>query len=523
MLKSFIARRVRRSDRGAVLVIAVPALAMAIAAAALGVDIGRIALDKRNDQNVADLAALDAARAVGFILNTTNQAGYDAAAQAAAVASATRNGFAHGVSGRTVAAVAGTMNSSNVFAAGGTSAVQVTITSYLDYAFRPNGRTVTATAVAHVGSPIAAFSIGSNLVGLDTSKSYLDPMLKSMLGASGNLTAVSYNGLATGNVTLGGLQNALIASGISVGTMSQLLNTDIKITDLLQATATALGTSTATTEINDLLAANLNAAATIKLSQLVNVATPSDSAALAGTVNVFQLVNGAAAIANGSNFATVASGVSIPGLMTVDAAVKVISPAQTAIGPVGTTAETAQVVLRLTLHLKVGLLGSAVNVTLDITSGSAHGTLTSIVCGVSPSIGVSASTAAATATASASTAITGTLTLSPSTIGATGPTALSFSHPTEFAPVSKRAPSAAASGIGSVSFGIAATGNILLNLVLAVLNPLGSVLSTALTNATSALTPILKATGITVGSADVTALGIYPSPSSCGGHPRLAS
>ena len=75
---------------------AIPALALCIAAAALGVDIGRIAVDKRSDQKVADMAALDAARAVGLILDTTNQAGYNSAAQTAAVASVARNGFTVG-------------------------------------------------------------------------------------------------------------------------------------------------------------------------------------------------------------------------------------------------------------------------------------------------------------------------------------------------------------------------------------------------------------------------------------------
>ena len=77
-----------RRERGAVLVLAVPAVVVCIAAAALGIDIGRVALDKRSDQRVADLAALDAARAVGDILHTTNQAGYNTAAQTAAVCAA---------------------------------------------------------------------------------------------------------------------------------------------------------------------------------------------------------------------------------------------------------------------------------------------------------------------------------------------------------------------------------------------------------------------------------------------------
>ncbi len=495
---------------------------MAISFAALGVDIGRIAVDEKTDQKVADLAALDAARALGFILNTTNQAGYDSAAQVAANASAARNGFTQNGTTHTVTVLTGSLDSSNNFVHDASvAAVQVVVKSRLVNQFISGSKDLTATAVALVGGPIAAFSVGSTLASLDTSRSYLDPLLKSMLGASGNLSAVGYDGLATGNVSLGKLQTALLAAGVSVGTINELLTTDIKVKTLLQAAATALGPSTATTEINDLIAANINSTATIKLNQLVNVATPSDSAVLNGTVNVYQLVTGSAELMNGSNFATIATGVTLSSLATVDASVKLISPAQTGIGPVGTTAENAQGVVKLTLHLKVGLLANAVDVALTYNVGEAKGTLTSIVCGISPSIGVSANTAGATITAIGTTAVTGTLTLSPSTITGTGPTALNFSYPSEFTPVSKRVPNSSA-GLGSTTIGSSGTGNVLLNLILAAVNPLNTVLSNALASANTLITPTLKALGIDVGAADVSALGIFPDPTSCGGHPRLA-
>ncbi|MBA2609315.1 MAG: hypothetical protein H0U92_10275 [Actinobacteria bacterium] len=520
LLPPFLRRDSRRDERGAVLIIGAVACLMAISFAALGVDIGRIAVDKKNDQNVADLAALDAARALGFVVNTTNQAGYDGAANTAADASAARNHFVENGSTFTVDSLTGSLNSSNNFVPDASaSAVQVTVKSRVKNQFVSGSKDLTATAVALVGGPIAAFSVGSTLTSLDTSRSYLDPVLKNWLGATGSLSAVSYNGLATGNVSLGKLQTALLAAGVSVGTVDQLLTTDITVKKLLQATASALGTSTATTEINDLIAANINQTATIKLNQLVNVATPSDSAVLSGTVNVYHLVNGAAELMNGSSFATVANNVTI-GAATLDASVKLISPAQTGIGPIGTTAENAQGVVKATLHVKAGLLNDAVDVALTYTVGQAKGTLSSIVCGASPSIGVSVATAGSSVSATGTTAVTGTLTLTPTSVAASGPTALSFGYPAEFTPVSKRAPNAT-SGLGSTTIATTGTGNVLLNLILAVTNPLTNVIATAVTNATSTLTPILKAIGLDVGAADVTALGIFPDPTSCGGHPRL--
>ena len=63
-LGHFLRIRRARDERGAVLIIVIPAMVMAIFACALGIDVGRIAVDKRNDQSVADVAVLDASRAL---------------------------------------------------------------------------------------------------------------------------------------------------------------------------------------------------------------------------------------------------------------------------------------------------------------------------------------------------------------------------------------------------------------------------------------------------------------------------
>lgn len=49
-------------ERGSVLILSTVCLVIAMLAAALAVDLGRLASDKRTDQKIADLAALDAAR-----------------------------------------------------------------------------------------------------------------------------------------------------------------------------------------------------------------------------------------------------------------------------------------------------------------------------------------------------------------------------------------------------------------------------------------------------------------------------
>jgi uncharacterized membrane protein len=521
-LLTTLVRRItaRANDRGAVMIIAVGAVVMAIAAAALGVDLGRVELEKRTDQNVADLAALDAARAVGFILNTTNQAGYNTAAQSAAVASAARNGFSG--AGKTVTATVGSLDANNAFTATGTSAVKVVTASSIKYAFHPGSKALTATGVALVGSPIAAFSVGSTLASLDTSKSQLDPMLRTWLG-SGSLSAVSYNGLAGSNLSLSALQTALLAQGMSVGTTQQLLDQQLTLAQLFTATASALttqGKNVAAAEVQDIINASITNSTKVKLSDLLDVATPSDSAALAAEFNVYQLVTGSAQVANGSSFVSVPlTGINLLGLTGVSLSASVISPAQTGIGPVGTTASNAQVALKVTVNVGLGALLPVVNVTLTYTAANAQGTLTSIVCGASPSIAVSDYAAGVTVSGIGAT-ILGDMNVS-SSVAQTAASTLTFSHPTEFSPtyLGKHV-GASTAGVSLASVSVTGTG------ATAALQPLlQAALPTTLSTLDTALQPVirplLRGLGLEVSQTDVEALGIYPSPSSCGGHPRL--
>ncbi len=514
----------RRRDRGAVFVLAIPALAICIAAAALAVDIGRIAVDKRSDQKVADMAALDAARAVGLVLGTTNQAGYNAAAQTAAVASVARNEFVVGEDGRTVTAVVGTINSqTNQFVPGGSEAVQVTATSHIENAFLPGGRDLTARAVALIGSPIGAFSVGSTLASLDTSKSLLDPMLQGMLGTGASFAAVSYQGIAGSNVTLGALQTELLGLGYDVGTADDLLTTEIEVADFYRATANALtveGKNVAAAEVNDMPLASISSSLTVRLGELLNVASPSDSAMLAAAVNAYQLVTGAAQVANGANFISVPlAGITFPGLAGVALSAYVIEPAKTAVGPVGTTAENAQVRLKLNVSVALGVLLPVAHVELTYTTAEAEAALSSIVCGGSPSMGISARTAGVTIAGPATTTL-GTMQVSAAS-APTGPTALSFSHPIEFGPTASKHIGVTGTGLNVAAVSVTGSG------ATAALAPtlqalLPGVLSTINTALNPTVRPLLASLGLNIASADVAALGIFPDATSCGGHPRLA-
>ena len=528
LLSRLVPSRRSRNERGAVIIIVIPAMVMAIFACALGVDVGRIAVDKRNDQGVADVAALDAARALSSLVSTLPYATYQSMAQTEAAASAVRNGFTR--SDQHITATVGSLNPlTNAFSASGNTAVQVVATSVLKHAFVSSSSNLQATSVAKIsyidgvgGSAMAAFSVGSTLVSLDTSKSRLDPMLKTMLGASGSFSAVSYDGLASANLSVAKLQTALLAAGLNVGTPTQLLTSDIKVTDLLHAAATALtsqGSNVAAAEVNDLINTTIASSLTVKLGQLLNIASPSDAAALSGTFNIYQLVVGSAEIANGSNFVSIPlTGVNLGSLAGVSLSAKVISPATTAIGPVGTTAENTQIAMKVNVDVPLGGILPVAHVALTYTTAEAHGTLTSIVCGPSPSIGINAN-ASAVAVSGVATTLVGNMNIS-SSVAQTGTTALSFSHPSEFAPTTTKHIGVANNGISLSTVTVSGTGaTVALAPVLQLALP--SVLLTLDVALQPLIRPLFAALGLDLSSADIAALGIYPSPSNCSGPPAL--
>lgn len=503
------------------MVMAVPVVLLSFVAAALSVDIGRQVLEKRADQSVADLAALDAARAVGNFPTSALPATLSAAAQTAATASAARNGFSPDAT-HSVTAVLGSIDStSNAFVPTGTSAVQVTVGSAIDYVFMPGTKNVLARAVARVGSPEAAFSVGSTLASLDTKKSRLDPILSTWLG-SGSLSLVSYDGLATADVALSSLQRELLEMGFDVGTAQKLLDVDLTLVQLLTATAQALGQDgepTAQTEINDLITASVTTSNTLRLGDFVNIAQPSSDAALDAAVNVFQLVTSSAQVANGNSFVDVPlTGITVPGVTGVTLKARVNEPAQIAVGPIGTSADTSQVTLRVTANVPLGALLPTAAVTLDYTSADASAVLTDLQCGVAaPGISLEAATSAVSVSGTG-VVPAGTMTIW-STIGSSSTASHDFDHPAEFSPFYRH--------IGASTLGLATSVNVAGSGATLTLAPLlQAQLPTTLTTINVALSPVIRpllaSLGLNIAAADLTALSIVPDPASCGGTPRLA-
>jgi len=353
------------------------------AAALLVLDVANLFHQQRELQKAADAAALAA-------VEMLDEACVAPAATARAIARA--NGFPDD---GTLGTECGTwavddraqtpQNLSNYFEPGGAdfNAVRVRLERDMPYLMVFGGaasRRIDAEATA-TGRPLDAFSIGSGLLGLSDA-SIVNRLLGGLLGSSVTLDLASYQGLATAQVRLLDLAQA---APISVGTVDQLLASDVRLGDLLLASANALSADNAlaATALQTLAlqAPNINVA----LADLLSVDSPTPAAAGEARVNAFDLLMTAAQIANGNNLLDLGTVISLPGVANVSLQAVVIEPAQIAVGGVGATARTAQVRLRLNvqaLDLNLGLISlTALNLPIYLEGMPAQATLTRMRCG----------------------------------------------------------------------------------------------------------------------------------------------
>lgn len=548
-------RRRRREERGAILLMAVPGLILALVCTALSVDIGRQVFEKRSDQSVADAAALDASRDPANALTR-------------AQASALRNGFNPAAPGHVLTVQRGTLDSNKVFtAAAAGTAVLVTVSSHLDYVFAPGERTLTARAVAVMGGgKEAGFKIGTTLASLDTTKS---PLLNAVLGKwiGGTADVVGWQGLVSSRVKLDALRQQLELAdvGVQFATAEQLLAADVTLAKLATATAAVL---TAKGDTNAALfagpsgiIAQMTNAATFKLGDMIGVASGSEASALATEFNAFSLLTGSAMVANGSNAISVPNiGITIANVGTTSLSLKVVEAAKWYVGPDATintavphrTTGQVQLTLTPTLNIPITVAGlTAVTVTgslpVALTAAGADATLTTITCPnptggerVTVDLKPVASTAAGTLVVGASLSVpvpflpplVVPVTFNAATSGTWGtdpaPAALDFTYPGDF--YSATNPTAAPKRVGASPLGLGAATTFsttatvgtppvvpalltgVLNGLLTTVTPLvGPAVSTALKPIltsldTLVLKPLLDTLGISIGAADVTAL-----------------
>jgi uncharacterized membrane protein len=524
--------RAAADERGSILILATVGIVVAMIAAALAVDLGRLASDKRDDQKIADLAALDAARNLSSA----------AAACSAAQASAARNGYN---SLSCAAVVLGHVDSlTKVFSAGGANdAVQVSVRSNFSTAFPFVGgpSSTGGKAVAAVKSQ-AGFSIGSSLGNFSSADNVvLNKVLGKLFNNPGavSLSAVTYQGLAGSTIKLGDL-----AAQLGFGSVDTMLTSTVTLGQLLTATGTVLSNSNTIlgASVTGLASLVLSGTSSFKLGDIITAQQGSGVAASTG-INVLDLITGSAELANKSHLVDVGTSMTLPvtgvGSLATKLSLTVIEAAQTYIGPVGGSVKTAQVSETLTPNLNanalgLGLLTVSGDIPVALTSAGATGTLNSITCTSPQGIGVGVS--ATPVTTSVSTTLTvsslgipvASVKVGPASADSASATnSVSFSYPAEFTPTaSPKSTPAVPPGLaltgGQISvtlLGLLPLGITASNIAAAVL---GIVNNTVTAVSNQVLSPTFAAMGLKLGQVDVAALKDAFNPATCG-QPGLMS
>lgn len=367
-------------QRGAIGLMAALTLGIALVFLLLVIDSGRLYLEKRNLQRVADMAALEAASRGG-------DCAAGATATAYATASATRNGFILPDPTRSLAVACGALsldaNNLRVFGADpskseairviASHAVPRSIAGGIGALFggAPAGSTLnlSATAVAALPPPVAALTIRSTLLNVDTSKSaMLNALFSGLLGGNVNISVAGWNGLINTNISLlGYLDRLKLDLGLAVAGYDQALAATVDVSQLIQTAINVLdpgGTLGATVTIASLQALKVAAGTTkVVLGNLLHVEAGSNIAALTTNLKVFDLVESLVQLANKKNGLVATQQINLAGLAQITARVQVLEPPQlsaignpknAALAPLGPNriyVKTAQVRTLLSINL----------------------------------------------------------------------------------------------------------------------------------------------------------------------------
>ncbi|WP_214347601.1 TadG family pilus assembly protein [Pseudomonas congelans] len=394
-------------QRGAIGLMAALTMGLALLCTLTVIDSGRLYLEKRSLQRVADIAALEAAGRRGKCSGTA------ATAPDFANQSATRNGFTPNIDGRTLVTRCGTLTvdvaGPRVFVADSTQALAIQVVAahpvprsiaagigaLFEKTPSPPNVTISATAVAASAAPLAALTIRSAGVTVDsTGAALLNPVVGSLLGGTLNLSVANWQGIADTNLSLLSYLNRLKTDlSITAVGYNDVLNTSVSVSQLLQSAINVISpnaTLGGTAAIQGLQALKLaSGATTVLLGDLLSVQSGADLAALNTNLRLMDLVQGLAQLANEKTGILTATQINVAGLAQVTTRIQVIEPPQlSAIGDPSKIdpldprnganriyVRTAQ--MRALVSINLPVLGTITS--LANTAGSVIGSLTPIL------------------------------------------------------------------------------------------------------------------------------------------------
>lgn len=409
----------RERQRGAFSMLSAATLVMAILFLALVIDSGRLYLEQRNLQKLADTAALESISR----LASGNCALDTALAQVYAVENAASYGFVAGA-GRSLSSSCVSVSIIDglrvpVADAASGRAVRVVTSSQVPASIVVRtgslfGLTGTdsvrlqAVAVAEKDSgPLTVFSVGAQL--LDLNANGLVPKLLTAAGANvSGLTVLDSQGLANAQVTPAGLLQAL---GVDIGINQLKALTPEGLANLVDTRVGAVGiqrlveVSATLANHDQALAADIRAlAATLANSQVKNATV--NLLATEQRPGLLKLVTGSDQALGSALDARLALGDLLStGLMTavqgrgllvdqlnllglVKIELGIVEPPAIGIGPVGTTAFNAQTRLHIDIdstgvplaNSLLDMLGTAIKLPIVLDLASARGEVAAIDC-----------------------------------------------------------------------------------------------------------------------------------------------
>ena len=333
-----------RQQRGAIGLMAAVTLGMVLLFMLLVVDSGRLYLEQRKLQRVADMAVLEAVSLGGTCGSTKTAAGF-------ANQNATRNNFKPGgvqqvstscgtlkTGGDQVRVFTEDSSKSDAIRVIATTTVLTSVAGGLVSMFSKTGfdsnTKLTASAVgSNGGAPLAQLTIRNTTLAIDTSKSkILSSLFGGLLGGNVAIDAVGWNGLLNTQVNLLSYLNQLkIDLKLNAGGYDEVLNSNVAVGQLLQSTIKLLdpnNTLGATATIVSLNALKLAAGnTTVVLGKILNIQSSTPSSALDVNMNLFDLVSGYVQLANKSNGLVANFPVDL-GLTKITARVQVLEPPQ---------------------------------------------------------------------------------------------------------------------------------------------------------------------------------------------------
>jgi uncharacterized membrane protein len=195
--------------------------------------------------------------------------------------------------------------------------------------------TITVQALAAQRQPLASLNIRSTLLSVDTKQSaLLNAVFGGLLGGSLSLQAAGWQGLLNTNIQLLSFLDQLkLDLNISAANYDQVLNTSVNAGVLLQSMITVMergGNTAAVTvqALRDLLVSVQASPFTLKLSDLLGIASGTDAAGLSTELQLFQIVQGMVQVANGKNGLAADVPITVPGIASVTTKVRVVEAPQ---------------------------------------------------------------------------------------------------------------------------------------------------------------------------------------------------